>query len=139
MITARSPFGVRRSRPLARTSRLWWLGLLLFGVLYSHGIGVEGGSGHISPETLTASVTSAQQHSSDPASGHHDGEESPHPEGDCLSGQPQDGPFLAAPCSPALDSPTASGAQPAAAARSNDGRRDGHAPPDPARPAILRI
>ncbi|MEU9012367.1 DUF6153 family protein [Streptomyces sp. NPDC048479] len=146
MISARSPVGVRRSRLGAGTSRLWWLGILLLGVLHTHGIGVEGGSGHISPATMTSAVAVAQQDTPGsaadaapgPASDHDNGEDAPHPGGECLSRQPQDGPILAAPCSPGPDS-AAAGANPRGIGSSDGGGHGGHASPDPHQAAILRL
>ncbi|MER5182978.1 hypothetical protein ABT009_32270 [Streptomyces sp. NPDC002896] len=161
MITTRPPFGARRTCRSAGVLRLCRLGVLLLGVLYAHGIGVEGGSGHISPGTVTSSVAAdrtvdripgpipvpggASAHGADAAgdpdgTGHHHGEDSPHPGGECLSAQPQDGPSLAAPdtaCT--LDHAAAHIGQSSGTALPDCTWQGSHGPPRPDRTAVLRI
>ncbi|MGW1023568.1 hypothetical protein ACWD4J_07585 [Streptomyces sp. NPDC002577] len=168
MITARPPFGARRTCRRAGALRLCWLGVLLLGVLYAHGIGVEGGSGHLSPETVTSSVAVARTvdrtpspgvasaHDADAAgedasgddasgdpdgTGHRHGEGSSHPGGECLSVQPQDGPCLAAPAmSCTLDSAAAHGRRATSGTGLPDGAwRGSHGPPCSGGTAVLRI
>ncbi|OAH11126.1 hypothetical protein [Streptomyces jeddahensis] len=174
MITARPPFGARRTcRGACRGAgvlRLCWLGVLLLGVLYAHGIGVEGASGHVSPETVTAAVAvdrsadlvtssaavdrrphlfpapgGAPAHGTDAAgdpdgTGHHHGEDSPHPGGECLSAQPQDGPSLAVPATACTPDVTATHSGLSSGTVSPDGAwRGSHGPPYSGRTAVLRI
>ncbi|MGV9879647.1 hypothetical protein [Streptomyces sp. NPDC003006] len=150
MMTTRSPFGVRRTGCAPRTSRLWWLGALLLAVLYAHGIGVEGASAHTTPAIVTSSIAvdraseSAAGHAdtSEPASdgsrGHGHDEGSSHAAGECLSGQPQDGPSLAAPCVSALGSAFEYGGPGGGITSSGGSGPEAHAPPPSQQAAVLR-
>ncbi|MFG3497077.1 hypothetical protein [Streptomyces sp. NPDC047928] len=118
MVTARSLLGAGRVRsaagaPRSPWPRLLWLGGLLLALLYSHGLGVEGGQGHLDPGSSTFAATADSVPGATvpgatvPGDGegaygggaHHEHEsETPvHSGGACLSGQPQDGPFVAEP------------------------------------------
>ncbi|MFI6642042.1 hypothetical protein [Streptomyces sp. NPDC050504] len=98
MVTARSPFGTPGARRPAGAARVLWLGALLLTLLFAHGMGVEGQSGHVSPVAVTSSVLAADAHThADPGAttpdhGTHDapGDGDDHPGGECLSAQPQD-------------------------------------------------
>ncbi|GAA1415151.1 hypothetical protein GCM10009601_04240 [Streptomyces thermospinosisporus] len=109
MVTAWSSWRMDRTRfgagPLLRVLAL---AVLLFGVLVSHGAYVETANGHLSTSASTPAALSADdiRHAgaesgtrfTAEAAGHHGDHESSHPGEQCVSGQPQQGPALAAPC-----------------------------------------
>ncbi|UQA91067.1 hypothetical protein [Streptomyces halobius] len=121
MVTAWSPSSMLRARSSAGPLRLLWLAALLLGVLFTHGVSVESAEGHttagITAPVYAAAVNHEGQtgeagHGDDvaytspalvAADDRHDGEGSSHPAEECLSGQPHQGPDLAAPCLSPLD------------------------------------
>ncbi|MFI0259583.1 hypothetical protein ACH4OW_11170 [Streptomyces sp. NPDC017056] len=123
MVTARSPFGVQRSRPSASPFCALWLAVLLLGLMYTHALSAWSVVGHGPANAATAMAVAhfpsgggemsvpaadARVDTVRPAERHHD-RELPHPAGECVSGQPQQGPAVAAPCPAPLDrAPTAS-------------------------------
>lgn len=102
MVTVRLPFSALRPRPTAAGSwRLLWLGVLLLGLLYTHGLSGESAAGHMTTGSAATATHSAHpavpagdavsahpdgQHQPGPT--HHDGEGG-HPAQNCLSGDPQ--------------------------------------------------
>ncbi|MFF4871434.1 hypothetical protein [Streptomyces sp. NPDC000961] len=73
-------------------SRLLWLGALLFGLLYAHGLHGDSSTGHIAAGSVVTAPTS-HAHEQQPASGaeHGGGEDSAHAVQDCATGQPTTG------------------------------------------------
>jgi hypothetical protein len=137
MVTARSLCGVLRPRSSAGSRHLLLVAMLLFGLVYAHGVSAEGVAGHLSPASTTAvAAADVQLADGEPgavfhgprakpgkATGHHDDEhDTSHPVQECVPGQPQQGPELEAPCvSPRFDG-TAFATQPLdGPARSGDG------------------
>ncbi|MCC3766152.1 hypothetical protein [Streptomyces sp. UNOC14_S4] len=113
MVTARSPFGIRRvARARGSVSRLLWLGALLFALFSTHGLGMESGSGHVTASMMVSSSATAAAatsdgdraeapHDADASGSHPEQGDDAHPGGECLSGKPQDDPLV--------DEPTAVG------------------------------
>ncbi|MFE5934157.1 hypothetical protein ACFQ69_02165 [Streptomyces sp. NPDC056470] len=85
-------------------SRLLWLGALLFGLLYAHGLHGDSSAGHIAPGSVAAAPT-AHTHKQQPASGdeHDGGAESAHAVQDCATGQPTTGVDIVPPAVSILD------------------------------------
>ncbi|MFD8644171.1 MULTISPECIES: hypothetical protein [Streptomyces] len=85
-------------------SRLLWLGALLFGLLYAHGLHGDSSAGHIAPGSVAAAPT-AHAHEQHPESGyeHDGGEESAHAVQDCATGQPTTGVDIIPPAVSILD------------------------------------
>ncbi|MFG3609110.1 hypothetical protein [Streptomyces sp. NPDC047928] len=109
------------SRLSAGPAGLLWLAALMFGLLYTHAVSAETTASHlsahavvrtaptdhrapappgthhapVSPGTHHAPVSPGTHHDAAPGP-HHDGQE-PHPAGQCVSGQPQQGHVLPAP------------------------------------------
>ncbi|MBO1418841.1 hypothetical protein [Streptomyces sp. FH025] len=95
MVTVRSPFRARRAHPRGVVARLFWLGALLIAVFAAHGISPEGEAGHTGPGQIVRSAGFSTDHrDAQPVeSTHRDGhDDAGHPEADCLSGKPDDGP-----------------------------------------------
>ncbi|MEU1673692.1 hypothetical protein ABZ752_16880 [Streptomyces roseifaciens] len=130
MVSAQLVFRTRRTRPsVSGLSRLLWPALLLlFGVLYTHGISGESAVSHATgrPVALSAFAHAVDEHHAhgEPApvaapgteqvhaADHHE-DESSHGAENCTSGKPQDGPALFAPsCSALFDALSALSSQP---------------------------
>lgn len=110
---------MQRSRSSAVLLRLLGLGLILFGLLYTHAISPQATVSHVAagedapvagvhfeanPERQgVASATSALSEG-EPSDGHHDGHGQRHAVGECALGQPPQGPVVAVPCLSPLSS-----------------------------------
>ncbi|MEU0680173.1 MULTISPECIES: DUF6153 family protein [Streptomyces] len=155
MITAWSPSGVQRSRSSAALWHVLGLGLILFGLLYTHaaspnatvshlasGEGVSVSGAHFEPTTEhgnVASATSAQPAGEHPE-GHHDGHGQQHADEDCALGQPPQGPAVAVPCLSPLSSENGDELLPGSVFTRQAAARDFTAPiTPPADSAVLRI
>lgn len=121
MVTAWSPSGLLRARSSAGPLRLLWLAALLLSVAFTHGVHAESAEGHAMPgATASAHVSIGMEKGHTGGAGHtdddaypspdvaaaddrHDGDGSSHPAQTCMSGQPQQGMNLAAPCLAPLD------------------------------------
>ncbi|MGW7357132.1 hypothetical protein ACWGI0_10935 [Streptomyces sp. NPDC054802] len=99
MVTARSSSRVSRARSSAGPLRLLWVAMALFAFVYTHGVSMEGVSGHL--DTTAGAVGAASPAS---APGHYPGGEhrSDHVVQECVPGQPQQAPVLGAPVASAL-------------------------------------
>lgn len=112
MITAWSPPGAPRARSSAVSRRLMLVTMLLFGLVFAHGISAEGASGHVVRADIAASETAGAHGSgaepgtavhgthagsAEDTEGHQDEHGSSHPALECLPGQPQQGPAMEAP------------------------------------------
>lgn len=157
MVTARSLFGIRRARPHTGVARLLWLGALLLALVYAHGLGVEGGSGHVSANTVTWSSAQlaeggetgeAQAHDAggademSDAEAHripHEHQDAPHPGGECLSGKPQDDLMAGGPCSLERGAVPVAGGHPPTAPGSAHAELNALTPEHPHRITNLRI
>ncbi|WNF30089.1 hypothetical protein RI138_26470 [Streptomyces sp. C11-1] len=83
----------RRTRSLVPPwSRLLWLGALVFGLLYAHGLRADSSAGHTPPGSVAA-VPVGHVHDRIQASFHDHGtdEDSAHVVQDCATGQPPAG------------------------------------------------
>lgn len=113
MAVARATRDAPRSRSRAAGPwRTWVLAALLLALMYTHGVSAESAAGHAHPgaPTNTASLnvqdSGSAEHSHeapDPHSGqghtdHQDAPEPDHAAHQCVSGQPQQGAALPAPC-----------------------------------------
>lgn len=112
MVTDRPTVSLLRAcRTPAGLLRFSWLAALLLGLLYTHGISGETPAGHMTAGTaMTATASSHEAHpvgggtTSESGGEHqesapaHDGDETGHAAEGCLSGQPQQGADLPAPC-----------------------------------------
>ncbi|GAA0942556.1 hypothetical protein GCM10009575_058950 [Streptomyces rhizosphaericus] len=114
MVTAWLRSGMLRPRS-AGPLRLLWLAVLVLGVLVTHGASAESAQGHAMVGTTApahASAVMQEGHTSGAggggavasaspdaaaADGQHEGDGSPHPAEGCVSGQPQQDLYLAAP------------------------------------------
>ncbi|MET8681945.1 DUF6153 family protein [Streptomyces sp. NPDC004647] len=130
MVTAQPTFSALRARSRrAGPLHVLWLATLLLGLLYTHGMSAEGAAGHISAAAPAAVQTVSDDGHEDgghretadpsvegPAPGGHNGghDSSAHPPQDCLSGQPEHGMELPAPCPAPLDAVQTLHAHPAA-------------------------
>lgn len=118
MVATRPVLRMPRSRSRAAGPlRICVLAALLLAVLYTHGVSAEGAAGHAHPGAVGSA---AAPHMEEPAAGGH-GHEGPgaHPDGlpgdredapgpdhaahHCVSGQPEQGVPLAAPCESSLE------------------------------------
>ncbi|MEV3989917.1 DUF6153 family protein [Streptomyces sp. NPDC049837] len=111
MVAARlTPSMWSRSRA-AGPLRTWVLAALLLALAYTHGVSGESAAGHAHPRassavTLAADGTAPAGHTHDhtvPDHGernadHHDAPSPDHAAHHCVSGQPEQGPALPAPC-----------------------------------------
>ncbi|GAB2972341.1 hypothetical protein GCM10023080_040580 [Streptomyces pseudoechinosporeus] len=112
MITAWSPSGVQRSRSSAALWRVLGLGLLLFGLLYTHAVSPDATVSHVtSGKAVPVSdvlIESAAEHekvasatqalSAGGSSGdHHPGHGEHLSSGECALGQPSQGPGVGMP------------------------------------------
>ncbi|MGK5729434.1 hypothetical protein [Streptomyces sp. URMC 124] len=151
MVSAQLVFLARRThRSVPGPSRLLWLALLLFGVLYTHGVSGESAVSHATgkPVALSAFAHAIDEHhahgepapvaapgvaeQTDASERHED--ESSHGAEDCTSGKPQEGPALFAPgCSALCD------ALRAMSAHSRPGTRPSPAAPEAAPSATSRV
>ncbi|MEV0598912.1 DUF6153 family protein [Streptomyces sp. NPDC050315] len=137
MVTALRTSTPLRARPQsAGLLRVFWLAVLLLGLLYTHGVSGESAAAHnASGVTAAASSTAPAAHESDPTH-HHDEDGTGHTADHCASGQPPNGADLPTPCTTPLDNtPLAHTRTPAVTRTTEDGtasagRRD---------PAILRV
>ncbi|MFE3654489.1 hypothetical protein ACFXPZ_27585 [Streptomyces sp. NPDC059101] len=112
MVTARSPFGMRRTRRSAGPVGLWCLFAVLLAVALTHGLSAESGVGHLSSSFAGSDVqpsagerpAAEAQHASvvDRGQGRQEQPDS-HPTGACLSGQPPQGAGVHAPDQAPLD------------------------------------
>ncbi|GHH26573.1 hypothetical protein [Streptomyces lanatus] len=101
MVTAWSPWRIGGTRADAGSlPRVLALAVLLFGVLMTHGGHAESADGHLSI-SATASAAPVSSYTAAGADDHRGGHTPAHPGEQCLSGQPQQGSALAAPCSAA--------------------------------------
>lgn len=108
MITAWSPRRIARNRVSAGLPRVLALAVLLFGVLFAHGVHAEGIKGHLSTSAAAAPADPAEngrqateERTAFPVvatDGHRDGHGSSHPAQHCASGQPQQGTTMMSPC-----------------------------------------
>jgi hypothetical protein len=116
VITAWSPFGASRFRLSAGSRRLMLVAMLLFGLVYTHGVDAEGVADHLTPASTTASANvdthgsgvtpgvalhnaHAEAEDSTTDTEHHGDEHGlSHPTHECLPGQPQQSPDMEAPC-----------------------------------------
>lgn len=113
MVLARATRSAPRSRfRAAGPWRMWVLAALLLTLMYSHGVSAESAAGHahLGAPTNTAALNApdpdpaAHSHEApDPHSGqghtdHQDAPEPDHAAHQCVSGQPQQGAALPAPC-----------------------------------------
>ncbi|MET8682453.1 DUF6153 family protein [Streptomyces sp. NPDC004647] len=112
MVAARPILSALRSRsPAAGPWRTWVLAALLLALMYTHGVSGESAAGHAhtgasSSVTLDAQEAAAAGHSHDgPGShssqrhiDHHEAPEPDHAAHQCVSGQPEQGVALPAPC-----------------------------------------
>lgn len=115
MITAWSPpFGAPRFRLSAGSRRLLLVAMLLFGLMYAHGVSAEGVAGHVTSASTSASAAAGTHGSSgesetavqgphavpaETAEHHDDEHDSSHATTqECVPGQPQQGPEMEAPC-----------------------------------------
>jgi hypothetical protein len=109
MFAAGSILSVLRSR--SRAAGRWWTGVLaalLLALMYTHGVSGESAAGHAHPAvTLATQDASAAEHSHDGLGGSHsdqrhadhdDAPDSEHAAHQCVSGQPEQGAALPAPC-----------------------------------------
>lgn len=93
MVTEPTATSKRRTRSLVPPwSRLLWLGALLFGLLYAHGIHADSNAGHTAPGSVAA-VPVGHVHDRIQASfdDHDTDEDSAHVVQDCATGQPPAG------------------------------------------------
>ena len=108
MITAWSPSRIGGARASAGPlSRVLALAVLLFGVVFTHGVHAESVKGHLvtsatpsatAPSEGAHDTTDKQVLSRATATGdRHDGHGSSHPSEQCVSGQPHQGPVLTPP------------------------------------------
>lgn len=120
MVTAWSRSGLLRARTSAGPLGLLWLAALLLSILFTHGVSPGGAEGHLTAVVTTPAYASAGSHQghtsgaahsddvaypslqSMVAEDRHDGDGSSHSAQQCVSGQPQQGPDMAAPCLAAL-------------------------------------
>lgn len=154
MVTARSRFGIRRTRVVASPLRLLCLAALMLGFISLHAVSAEAVSGHLAgPASPSASSAAYGEIPKTPksrkipeevaetgAAGSHHDDEAAHSSHDCVLAQPEQGPALAAPCPglPAEGAPGAAGltapSHPATAIAVA-----GSTPPDLRRTAVLRV
>src|SRR3954447_21139210 len=109
MIATWSPRCIARARISAGLPRALTLAVLLFSVLFAHGLHAEGIKGHLSTSAAAAladpaPIGTATQDGQAPnpaavTDGRHDDHGSPHPAEHCASGQPQQGTTGISPCS----------------------------------------
>ncbi|MYT32619.1 MULTISPECIES: hypothetical protein [unclassified Streptomyces] len=118
MVTARSPFGMRRARFSAGPVGLLCLFAALLALVFSHGLSAESGDVHLPAAVADAGAgPGAGLHPSaaepavaagpavsvaEPGQPHHEHPDG-HPTGACLSGQPPQGAALQAPDQSPLD------------------------------------
>lgn len=114
VITVSSHFAAQRSRAVWVLWRVLGLGLLLFGLLYSHAVSLDAAASHLAPgqsSTVTgadfeptaasevfegaASVPSVTERS---GVDRHQGHGQHHADVECALGQPMQGPNLTTPC-----------------------------------------
>ncbi|MGW1375539.1 hypothetical protein ACWD6P_14860 [Streptomyces sp. NPDC002446] len=146
MVTTWSTSGMSRARSSAGPLRVWWVAMVLFSLVYAHGVSAEGIAGHLGA-SAAASVVAEKAEKADeaaqaqaaiaPHGGGH-GEHS-HPAEDCQSGQPQQGPALAAPCASPLDGRGSSATLPSGAGPRADHALTRAVPRAPTGPGVLRI
>ncbi|MFC5799784.1 hypothetical protein [Streptomyces formicae] len=101
MVTARSSRNNPRARLSAGAWRMLWIATLLFSFLYTHGASAETAASHLTTVTAVPAAQSVPDHAAEErvphtSPGHH-GEHDSHPAGECVSGQPQQGPGLSTP------------------------------------------
>ncbi|WP_408909807.1 DUF6153 family protein [Streptomyces luteolus] len=140
MVTAtRTTTPLRARRQVAGPLRLFWFAALILGLLYTHGVSSETAAHHVAPSAPSASIaattSAAQDEPAAPPAGH-DGGSTDHAAEECLSGQPQQGVDLPAPCSTPLDGVRPAPLDPLANSRSADATGSPAAGRDP---AILRV
>jgi 3-polyprenyl-4-hydroxybenzoate decarboxylase len=118
MITAWSAPQMVRVRASAGPSlRLLAMAVLLFGVVFTHGLHVEGVQGHlVTSAAASAHMVSEEAHGATDTEAlarpatmgePHEGHGPSHPSEHCLSGQPPQGPVVIPPCSAASVSESA--------------------------------
>lgn len=97
---------------------MFWVAMVLFGLVYAHGASAEGVRGHLvasaaAPTTAAAPSLAHEEHE-EAAPAHHDGGHggASHAAEECLPGKPQQGPGLGAPCASPLEGERALAAQP---------------------------
>ncbi|MDQ8706536.1 hypothetical protein RCO28_29285 [Streptomyces sp. LHD-70] len=137
MVTAtRTTSPLRARAQLAGPLRLFWFGVIILSLLYTHGVSSETSAHHVAPSASAAATTPAVQNEHGVAPAEHDGESDDHAAEECLSGQPQQGVDLPAPCSTPLDGVHPTPVSSLANSRSADVTDSSPAGRDP---AILRI
>ncbi|MEB8339517.1 hypothetical protein [Streptomyces endophyticus] len=119
MMTAWSPSGALRSRSTAIPLRLLGLGVLLFGLLYTHAVSPESTVGHVASGSGTSTaiaghtapgpeqpVAIATHGPAEAPVDHHGGDShgQQHALDECGLGQPSQGPALGLPCLTSLSS-----------------------------------
>ncbi|MEU4062658.1 hypothetical protein AB0F25_09515 [Streptomyces wedmorensis] len=83
---ARNP---RAGSPVPPWARLLWLGALLFGILYAHGLHADSSVGHTAPGSVSmTSVGHVHDRLQASADGHDTDGEPAHAAQDCATGQP---------------------------------------------------
>lgn len=148
MVTAWPTSGMSRVRSTAGPLRVFWVAMVLFGLVYAHGASAEGVVGHLvaSAAAPTAAVAPSLAHEvheahEEAASAHHGGGHggASHAAEECLPGKPQQGPGLGAPCASPLEGERASATQPFGAGTRADTAWAAPALRAPTGSAVLRI
>ncbi|WP_434594106.1 DUF6153 family protein [Streptomyces sp. A5-4] len=105
MVTALRTSRLFRARShVAGPLQVFWLAALLLGLLYTHGVSAESAAAHGSPGGTTTTAMASSPHADhEVAPAHHGGGEAEHAAESCVSGQPQQGADLPAPCAKPLD------------------------------------
>ncbi|MFI1198482.1 hypothetical protein ACH4VR_03255 [Streptomyces sp. NPDC020883] len=114
MVTARSPFGMRRARLSAGPVGLLCLFAALLALVFSHGLSAESGDGQlpaavaeagavVHPSAAEPAVSAVPTASVAEPGQRHREQPDGHPSGACLSGQPPQGAALQAPDQSPLD------------------------------------
>ncbi|MFE3323991.1 DUF6153 family protein [Streptomyces sp. NPDC059176] len=109
MVTAWTPSSKPRTGLAAGPLRVLWLAVLLFGLLYTHGVSAETAASHATTSAAMPAAhfvpgSDAAREDDQPTSpGHDGGDQDSHPAGECVSGQPQQGSGLPAPAPAPLD------------------------------------
>ena len=137
MVTAaRTSSPLRARTQLAGPLWLFWFAALILGLLYTHAVSSETAAHHVAPSVSTAATTPAEQDEGAVSPAEHDDGPADHAAEECLSGQPQQGVDLPAPCSTPLDGVRPRPVNSLANSRSIDVTGSSAAGRDP---AILRV
>lgn len=120
-----------------------WLGLLLFGLLYTHAASPEATVRHTPGVSSAVGVSAAEEPAPAPgageAGGHHGGHGSHQYVDDCALGQPEQGPELTAPCLSPLDTAWGRGVPVMARTHGPAARDMAVSIPPSADPTVLRL